>query len=279
MANKIFISHAAENKELVAEFEDFLSGGMDIKRSEIFFSSRSGSIPIGEAFIERIRKEIEGCEVVIFLISEEYMKSFFCHIEWGAAWALGKIIKPIVIPPYTFKDLKEPVNGLQGIMLNDKAGLGLLYDELHNLGIATSTSFNFYNKVDKFMETVEKLTARSVSQTAESDHGVKILRADSEGYYTARVTEVYVREPGCYYRIDGRISKEELEKLSGNQHLENWSTEDTWLDNHFGAVTGIKENDIVRFNLKNSGFYAAISHGSEKLTNVRNLYFFSLKKV
>ena len=47
-------------------------------------------------FIEKIRRNLQECETVISIITEEYLESTFCLVEMGAAWAMSKHYFPLV---------------------------------------------------------------------------------------------------------------------------------------------------------------------------------------
>ena len=257
MSNKIFISHAAADKQLVKAFVELLHDGMDINKDEIFCTSITGSLGIGEEFISRIREEIAGCEDVIFLITPEYKRSFMCLIEMGAAWALGKNIKPIIVPPLTFDDLEKPLDSRQAIMITDKDGLDQLFGELKVQKIASAGSRHFVEKLDEFILKCG------------------ILTADENGYYQAVVTEIY-EVPGstlCFYRLNGRVNKTELEKLSPSENFTNWNQEDHWIDARYTKVSGLREGDVIAFELTGSSYTEKINHGTKVLRKVRNLYY------
>lgn len=261
MPNKVFISHSAEDKDIVEAVIDLLHGGMDIKKSEIFCTSLSGSLTIGEEFIGRIRREINECEVVIFLLSEAYMDSFFCNVECGAAWALGKNIKPVLIPPLTFPDLKKPIDGNQAIMINDERGIAQLYDELKAVGVAAAGTDDFINHRKLFLDKIRNLTA---VQLSEED--------DINGIVEIKVTEIYKPEDNKFLKIEKRIDKELLRQLE-SKNLDSWEKEEHWLDNQFHKIRSVKEGDRLKIKVTGSKYYSSIIHGEKKIYNVRNIYF------
>ena len=255
MASKVFISHVAEDKELVDDFCELLEDGMGIH--DIFCSSKNGCLGIGEDFIRRIREEVCGCEVVIFLITQKYLKSPFCQIEMGAAWALGKQIKPIVVQPLTFKDLNKPMDDHQAISLTDEDGLDQLFRELLKQGIATAGALHFVNALKKF-----KLNCG-------------ILEADSKGIYRAIVTEIYKRpgEDVYFYKLKGKILEPDLVKHKVGNHFECWEKEQQWISARYEKVEGLREGDVLAFKLAGGDFKEELRHGSQILQNVRNLYY------
>ena len=69
---------------------------------KIFFSAHAypDMLETGYSFIEKIRKNLQECETVISIITEEYLESAFCLVEMGAAWAMSKHYFPLVTVPY-----------------------------------------------------------------------------------------------------------------------------------------------------------------------------------
>lgn len=82
----VFISHSTKNRELVEQFVEFLKLGMGVENSRIFCTSENGTLPTGRNFVEIIRQEVQEREMVIALITPEYLQSRFCMMELGAAW-------------------------------------------------------------------------------------------------------------------------------------------------------------------------------------------------
>mgnify|MGYP005757998367 CR=1 FL=1 len=82
---RIFISHAAKNKELVLKFADFLE--MISSDIEVFCSSEDGSIGVGKNFIRSIFGELSNSDLFVPIISKEYYESKFCMIELGVAFS------------------------------------------------------------------------------------------------------------------------------------------------------------------------------------------------
>lgn len=255
MANKVFISHAAKDKELVDAFCEFFENGMGVR--DIFCSSKSGCLGIGEDFIRRIREEVCGCEYVIFLITPEYLKSSFCQIEMGAAWALGKQIIPIIVPPLTFSDLNKPMDDKQAIKLTNKEGLDQMYRELLQKGIATTGALQFVDGLKKFILNCG------------------ILEADENGVYQAVISEIYRTPKGdaYYYKLKGKISKADLEKQGFTDHLDRWEAEQQWISARYVRVEGLREGDVLAFEFDNGDFKEEVTHGKQVLKDVRNLYY------
>src|SRR5271165_2402320 len=86
--SRIFISHSSENNEKAIEVRDWLAkNGWD----DIFldFDPERG-ITAGQRWKEELRKANSRCEVVLALISKEWLESDWCKSEVHAASMMGK---------------------------------------------------------------------------------------------------------------------------------------------------------------------------------------------
>ena len=103
---KIFISHSSKDKHLAISLSSFLESVAP--SVEVFCSSQSGSIRVGQNFVKSITEALKNCNVFIPLLSPNYYTSRFCMIELGFAYSLlvqnsnndvSSNIFPIAIPP------------------------------------------------------------------------------------------------------------------------------------------------------------------------------------
>lgn len=226
---KIFISHSSENKELVEMLVDFLQMGMGVNRSDIFCTSIPGNLPTGKAFIEKIKEELRESEAVIFLITEDYLKSQFCITEMGAAWALGKRIYPLLTVKAE-KLNRTPLLGLQMRFLGSADDLSTIYDEFCESGITAGRRTAEYNR--RLPGFIEK-----VNQQVKGDC---LLKKYGDGYYYTEIIKVRkVPAPYRCYRIKG--------------HVDSWTGKEEaksdWLFFREGVYPDLKEGDRVKFRI------------------------------
>lgn len=117
---KIFISHSSKDKELVLMFVDLLVRGFHIDNDEIFCTSMDNTLRVGEDFIKSIKENLHDSEIVLFLITQNYIDSKFCVMEMGAAWAFKDNIFPIIVPPLDYNVLNDtPLKIIQSMILSD----------------------------------------------------------------------------------------------------------------------------------------------------------------
>lgn len=155
--NKIFISHSSKDKLIVEDLIDIFET-IGINSSQIFCSSFDGyGIPLGKDFLETIREEIGGNVFVIFVLSHNFYSSEVCLCEMGATWVLAKESMPILIPPFTFDDVKGVFPLTQGMIINDELKFNLLKDKIIKMfGIPDTASSIWERKRDRIITRINK---------------------------------------------------------------------------------------------------------------------------
>lgn len=242
---QLFISHSTADKDIVQNLIDFLVLGMGIPRKEIFCTSQSDSLATGELFIERIKENLNGCQLIVCILSPNYLRSKFCLAELGAAWLqTGKII-PLLVPTLRYEDLNDtPLLGLQMSYINDEDKLFNLYDMFSNLGIIQNRqSAEFSRQMKKFVRTITD---------------IKLVEPDERGYYSAKVESVRTTPSNfrCY-------------KLAQPLKLpENWIAGEThWLFYRAGMYEDLSIGDSVKILVGSTEL-----RSFPDLKNARNIY-------
>ncbi len=251
---RVFISYSSKDERLVEKFIEFLQLGMGVSRNNIFCTAFEETLTTGEAFIENIRKGLEDCEAVISIITEEYLKSKFCMIEMGAAWAMSKRYFPMILIPVDRLN-KTPLYSMQMRKLNDSGDISTVYDELFECGISEKRQTAQFNKrLPEF-----------IRQTDEICNGDYIIEKDEDGYYETVIKEVRkVKENYRCYGIKGHIA----EPPDGEQANSDWIF--YWRD----MFPDLQVGERVRFKVSKSEVKIFSDLG-----RARNLYPADLKKV
>lgn len=162
---RIFISHAASNENLVEEVVDLLQVGVGVHPDDVFCSSLPGmGIPTGTDFITYIKSKVQNPNLVLLLVTPEFLKSPFCNNEVGASWALSLPIRPLLVPPLEYHDVRGVLAGTQIAMLNDKEKLSDLRDEITDkLGLKPLRTSHWERKRDRFMARLEELVPQRLT--------------------------------------------------------------------------------------------------------------------
>ena len=129
--NRVFVSHAEKDKKLADMVVDVLTACGLFAPDEIFCTSLEGlGVPSGKDFLEVIKKELQEPDLVISLISVNFLNSHFCLCELGASWVLSHELLPILVPPLSFSDLSSVIKTKQAIRLNESSDLNNMVDQI-----------------------------------------------------------------------------------------------------------------------------------------------------
>jgi hypothetical protein len=181
--NKLFISHASADKEFIDIFLRFIYEGCGLHEDDVFCTSLSGTLLPGESFINDIKNNVLNSECAIFLITENYLDSYFCIAELGAAWILNKHIIPIVVPPVTLQEYdRTPLKGIQYLDVSCSDMPIIFRKKLTEIRVLSESYYKptFQKSKKRFHEDI-------------LDY-LKFLKKDSAGFYRARVIESKSRD-------------------------------------------------------------------------------------
>jgi hypothetical protein len=131
---KVFVSHDAADVEIAKLLVSLLKE-VGVPGADIFCTSVPGHrVPSGQNFSIYIKEQFTECDVVVALVSKNYLDSPFCLCEAGAVWiTASKHFFPLVIPPASFSDFDGALYGVQGIRIDSSADLSELRDCLNEL--------------------------------------------------------------------------------------------------------------------------------------------------
>lgn len=164
-SKKIFISHAAIDKDLVDKIVECLSVGAGIDvHNDVFCSSLEGiGIPPGEDFKHFIKDQIQEPELVILIISQNYLASPFCLAELGASWAMSHHMIPLLVPPVTYADLKAVLSNVTALMIEDASAWNEALEMLKRI-LHIAPRINLWERKRDTMITAIKILLRKQKQ-------------------------------------------------------------------------------------------------------------------
>jgi hypothetical protein len=73
--------------------------------------SAGHQLPFGKNFADILKNDINESPAILALITADSLLSKWVMFELGAAWALNKVIYPIVGPNINLRDLPGPLTG------------------------------------------------------------------------------------------------------------------------------------------------------------------------
>lgn len=228
----IFISHSTKDKNLVGNIIELLQGGMGIGSERIFCTSINGNLPTGEDFIQIIKDNMQECDVVLAIITPNYLKSNFCMMELGAAWISSQTLFPILANGIDFNDLDNtPLKKTQMRKCENGEDWHTIYDELLKYGvISIPKSYYVGNKIAEFL-----------NKTKSSFHHT--IQSDENGYFDVEISSIRnVPKPYRCYKIKGFIDLSKF-NVSFNKN------ESQWLFFKSGTFSDLKKGNKVRIKV------------------------------
>lgn len=128
---KVFISHAYTDHSIVNHLVDLLRT-IGLNRDQIFYSSDPAyGVKPGENILDRLKNELNSTDLVLFILSGNFYKSAACLCEMGAAWVKTTSHIPVLIPPFTYKDIDGAIpKTALSLTINDNAGINSLKDSI-----------------------------------------------------------------------------------------------------------------------------------------------------
>lgn len=139
---KIFISHSYKDKEIVDLFKNvILNAGLGVLDSEIAYTSTPETgVSLGGSIPQYIKDNLADSDFVFFMISNNYRESEVCLNEMGAAWALDKNVKPLLLRDVSFESVGWLYRMNLCAKINDADRLDELRDEfIEKYGSQTKT--------------------------------------------------------------------------------------------------------------------------------------------
>ena len=150
----VFISYSTNNQKLVEQVIELLQMGTGMGRQNIFCTAFNEALPTGEDFVSVIKQNMKACEMVIALITLEYLQSKFCMMELGAAWMEASYLCPILGSGVDYKDLDNtPLKSLQMRKMDDDDDWFAIYNEIVNRKIVEHFDCTQFNrKLREFLQ-------------------------------------------------------------------------------------------------------------------------------
>lgn len=163
--SKIFISHSSLDKDIVDLFKNIiLNAGLGIADDDIAYTSAPETgVPTGCNIPQYIKDNIADSDFVFFMISDNYRKSEVCLNEMGAAWALDKNVKPILLYDVPFNS----VGWLYGMNLcakiDDSGRLDELRDEFLDKYDSRPKTAVWNKQKTEFIDRIATLTPNNAA--------------------------------------------------------------------------------------------------------------------
>lgn len=108
-APRVFVTHSSSDIAIVEQIVHLLETSMRLPSGDIRCTSLPGyRLEGGARTPDAIRRDIEGAEFVLGVLSKGGERSDWVRFELGAAWALRRRLIPILVD-IGYEDLPEPI--------------------------------------------------------------------------------------------------------------------------------------------------------------------------
>lgn len=180
MAEKLFISHASEDRAVVAHFVHLLEDGLGFQRPQIVCSSLPGyGFAPGTPFDNDIREHIRTADALFALVSPAFLTSGYCMAEVGVAWGLDRPIVPLLLPNMSTEQARlGPLSRLNLTRLAETGTLDSLRDTYPPGTNGHGDFMRWQDRRDQFLS----LAFRDVSRT-------EIPPESERGFWSGRILD------------------------------------------------------------------------------------------
>lgn len=157
----IFISHSSADTELVSLLNQFLNS-IGIEKESIFCSSFEGQgVKNGQRIADSVLENLNASNILIYVITNNFLKSVYCTQELGIGWASKKqelfIFKSEDVNP---SEVKGFVTADYKYSSLDSNGMSLLCDKLIELGYNVSKKHSIINdSINTFLNSAKKIVS------------------------------------------------------------------------------------------------------------------------
>lgn len=150
---KIFISHSTSDGDFVIKLMDLLQTQFGLIRDNFFLTSDE-ELAYGENWIEQIRSGMNDADIILPIVTPNFLESKFCLCELGATWANQKALIPVIIPPLDHNSLDDTPyrRWLQSITLNSVKDIQRLAQAIKDKKVGDINMVRFTTRAEKFFD-------------------------------------------------------------------------------------------------------------------------------
>lgn len=158
---KLFISHSARDSAIVERLIALFRSALNLRAHDIRCTSVDGyRLPWGTKTDRVLRKDIEGAQVLVAVISDASVNSMYVLFELGACWGLQKPLLPLLAPGVSAELLSGPLQNMNALRMDSSAQLHQVVQELASRLNVSSENAAVYQR------DVEALLALGVQNDA-----------------------------------------------------------------------------------------------------------------
>jgi hypothetical protein len=237
---KVFVSHSHQDSAAAKALVDMLLAKLSFVDEDIRCTSVPGhQLPFGKNIADILKKDINESPAILALITADSLLSKWVMFELGAAWALDKVIYPIVGPNINLRDLPGPLSHLPCVEIESSDASSRTSDLLHQLAVdlkleqknggKAQASFDSFLNQYKSGPTTTDISKQSPESQEELLMSL-IWKLDAEkydmyGYSVELLSELSsISIPKCEYILNALTQKKLIDKkgytgaINGNRY-------------------------------------------------------------
>ena len=165
---KIFISHSSLDSKVVEKVIDTLEA-IGVPSDKIFCSSFEGyGVKLGSNFLDTIKNELNNNVLVLFILSSNFYSSVVSLCEMGATWVKTNQHIPILIPPFSYQDIRGVIPLTHGMLINEKEKFNSLKEQVEKFLKLDPININVWErKRDNILKEITSILENRSSNQAE----------------------------------------------------------------------------------------------------------------
>ena len=124
----------------------------------VFVSSHRADIPLGKDWMKTIQTALDNAMAYLVLVSDRSNSRNWVWLETGVAWATGRDIVPMCLPPQHKASIARPWSDFQGVNLYEEADLSDLVERVSGLlGVTVPTGLSVSDLAQELSEKNEMI--------------------------------------------------------------------------------------------------------------------------
>jgi hypothetical protein len=113
---RVFVSFVHEDQKIAESVQALLADELSLGK-EVFLSADQSLVLGGDIWLDKIRAALEGCEVLVLLLSARSLRRAWVSFEAGAVWLARKPVIPVCIGRMSKGALPHPYSSMQALDL------------------------------------------------------------------------------------------------------------------------------------------------------------------
>lgn len=218
----------------------------------IFFTSkRETGIESSINWRNKIKSNLQDCDIFVALITTNFKNSEMCMGEIGAAWVLNKRIYPLILPPIKYENFSPLIAELQADLLLSRddiqSFIGSLQLQLMKLyGIDVQDGINTEKSINEFLKSTKNYLHKHPdlfhSQSAVENQEQRTIKEIRAIFDNADVSV-------------GDHEKELIKQRSKKEWPSDYSMQEHYIEEQIRALTEITKlknevkSDIDKYNI------------------------------